>query len=466
MMKYVRFLVPVLVPAIILLLPAPAGLSLPAWQLFAMYIAAILGLVLRPVSEPIVLLVVISVSSICFNNLAVMLSGFSNGTAWLVFTAFMLGQAFIETGLGLRIAYILIGKIGKTTLGLGYVAALTDLVISPAIPSNTARTGGVVYPIFRSLAVTLDSTPGPSARRIGGYLTVLLYQISLTTSAIFLTAQAVNPLVATFAKSILKVDVTWLSWAQANIVPGLIILLVVPYLVYKIFPPELKHIENNEISQKGLAKIGPTTRREKILMALFILALVSWATGSITKIDPTAVAICFITSCLVTGVISWENLLNAKGAWTTFIWYAGIISLADGLAKAKFFSWCSDYLAHHISFVGYNDYVVLFGLLVLSIVARYFFASAAAYVTSFIPVLFSLGMVANVPLLALTYMMGASAAYSALLTHYGNAAAPVLFGTGYVDQKTWWMVGTAVTVLCAVVYMTIGLPYWKWLGLW
>lgn len=466
MMKYVKFVVPVLVPAIILLLPAPAGLSIAAWQLFAMYIAAILGLVLRPASEPVVLLVVISVSSLLFNNLDIMLSGFSNGTAWLVFSAFMLAQAFIETGLGMRIAYILIGKFGKTTLGLGYVAALTDLIISPATPSNTARTGGVVYPIFRSLAVTLDSNPGPTARRIGGYLTLLLYQISLTTAAIFLTAQAVNALIATFAKSILKVDVTWLSWAQANIVPGLAILFVAPYLVYKIFPPELKRIDNIEISRNGLAKIGATTRREKILMALFILALIGWATGSITKINPTAVAIGFVTSCLVTGVISWDSLLNAKGAWSTFIWYAAIISLADGLAKAKFFSWCSDYLAHHISFVGYNEYVVLFGLLVLSVVARYFFASAAAYVTSFIPVLFSLGLVANVPLMALTYLMGASAAYSALLTHYGNAVAPVLFGAGYVDQKTWWMVGAAMNVLCVIVYMAIGLPYWKAIGLW
>ncbi len=466
MMKFIKFLVPVLAAAIILLSPTPEGLSLAAWQLLAVYVAAILGLVLRPVTEPIVLLVALSVSSIIFKNLDTMLAGYSDTTAWLVFTAFFLGQAFIETGLGARIAYLLIGAMGRTGLGLGYAAALTDLITSPAIPSNAARTGGVTYPIFRSLAVTLDSNPGPTGRRIGGYLTLLCYQISLTTAAIFLTAQAVNPLMAKFAKDILNVDVTWMSWAEANLLPGLIILVLVPYLVYKIYPPELQHIENKEIARDGLAKIGATTRREKILIALFVLALISWITGSITHIHPTAVAIAFVTACLVTGVISWESLLNAKGAWSTFIWYGGIISLANGLVKAKFFIWLSQFLAQHISFAGYSNLTVLIGLLLLAVVSRYFFASAAAYVASFIPVMFSLGAVAKVSPVALTYLISTAAAYSALLTHYGNAAAPVLFGTGYVDQKTWWIVGAAVVVLSMIVYTTIGLPYWKLLGLW
>jgi DASS family divalent anion:Na+ symporter len=458
--------VPVLIPVILLLLPVPAGLAKPAWQLFAIYIGAILGLMLRPFPEAVVLLVAIGVSGICFKNTSAVLSGYASASAWLVFVAFMIGQAFVETGLGSRIAYILIGKFGRSTLGLGYVATFTDLIISPATPSNTARTGGLVYPIFRSLAVTLGSEPGPTARKLGAYMSLLLYQVSITTATMFVTSSAVNVIGITFAKSIFNVEITWMQWATALFPPAFLILLALPYIVYKLYPPEIKHINNKEISEQGLKQIGPTTKREKILVALFILAIIGWATGGITKIDATAVAIGFISACLVTGVISWDGLLNAKSAWSTLIWYGGIISMADGLAKTGFFTWLSQLLGQNISFVGYDVYVIYAGLLLLGLSVRYFFASLAPYYATFIPVLFTLGVVAQVPPLALVFLLAAEAEFGCLLTHYGNAVAPVLFGPGYVDQATWWKIGTIITLFCAVVYMTVGMVYWKALGLW
>ena len=144
--KTLKLAVCILVPAVILLLPVPNGLTLAAWRLFAMYMAAIFGLVLRPYDEAVILLAVIAASGLIFGNMGALLSGYASTTAWLVFSAFMIGTAFTSTGLGKRIAYYLIGKFGETPLKLGYVAALTDFVISPATPSNTARTGGIVYP--------------------------------------------------------------------------------------------------------------------------------------------------------------------------------------------------------------------------------------------------------------------------------------------------------------------------------
>ena len=464
--KYVRALLPLLIPIVLLLLPVPAGLSVQSWQLFAVYIGAILGLMLRPVPEAVVLLVAIGISGIFFKNTNAVLSGYASASAWLVFTAFMVGQAFVETGLGSRIAYILIGKFGRTTLGLGYVAAVTDFIISPATPSNTARTGGLVYPIFRSLAVTLGSEPGPTAKKLGAYLSLLLYQISLTTATMFITASAANIIGVTFAKSILKIDVTWMQWTQALLPPAFLIFAALPYIVYKLYPPELKHINNKEISQQGLKQIGPATRREKTLVMLFVLAVLGWATGGITNIDATAVAVGFIGACLITGVVKWDSILKAKGAWSTLIWYGGIIGLADGLAKAGFFDWLARLLGKNISFVGYNTLAIYLGLVLLGLSVRYFFASLAPYFATFIPVLFTLGVVAQVPPYALVFLLSAEAEFGCLLTHYGHAVAPVLFGAGYVDQATWWKIGTIITLFCTIVYMTVGMAYWKVLGLW
>lgn len=222
-------LVCILVPIIIILLPTPAGLSDTGWKLFAIYIGSILGLMLCPVPEPIVLLTALSISSVALNNLKIVMSGYASSTTWLVFAAFSVGTAFVETGLGRRVAYLLIDKAGKTSLRLGYVAAITDLILSPATPSVLARTGGIVYPIFRSIAVTLGSEPGPTARKIGGYLSVLLYQISLTTGYTFLTALSVNALMTTFAREIVQVDLDWITWFKAAVVPAMVMLWLCCY---------------------------------------------------------------------------------------------------------------------------------------------------------------------------------------------------------------------------------------------
>lgn len=455
----------ILIPLFILMVPVPAGFTLEAWRLFAVYVGAILGIMLRPLPEPAIMLLAVSIASLWLNKMDVVLGGYSNGTAWLVFTAFSLSKAFSGTGLGKRVAYLLIGKIGKSTLGLGYALAITDTIISPATPSNTARTGGIVYPIFQSLSSALGSEPGPTGRKIGSYLNLLAYQVSMTTSCLFITATASNVIVLHFAKDILKVQVSWIDWAIAAFVPVMLVLLIIPYAVYKLYPPEIKTIDNyKEISQTGLAEIGPVSMKEKILATLFVLAVTGWATTSFTGFNATAIAIAFVAGALVTGVLTWDDVLKTGGAWSTLIWYGGIIGLATALSQAKFFIALAKVIGNNVNLSAVDPYVAFAIILFISIAVRYVFASTAAYATSFVPVLFTIGLAANLPAMPLTLILGISLTWGALVTHYGGACGPVLFGAGYVDQFTWWKVGTIIVAIHYAVTMLIGIPYWKLLG--
>lgn len=348
-----------------------------------------------------------------------------------------------------------------------YGQMLTDLILSPATPSNTARSGGIVYPIFRNVASTLNSEPEDNPRRIGSYITISGYAISLSTSAVFLTACAPNILTVGFARDILKVDISWMDWFIGLAFPALLACLVVPYLIYKVYPPELKEISNHkELAAQGLREIGPMTGKEKLLVIFFVLAILGWATSSFTKLDGTAVALLFFACCAIFKLIDWKNVLANNGAWNTLIWYGAIMGISGILSKAKFFVWLAKVVGEHMNFVGVNQALVMGILLVISILVRYVFASMGAYVGAFIPVLFTLGLVAQVPPLPLVFLLGASSAYGCLLTHYGGAVGPVLFGTGYVPQKTWWKIGAVLVAFNFVLYMTVGLGYWKVLGLW
>ncbi|MEG2172202.1 MAG: DASS family sodium-coupled anion symporter [Desulfovibrionaceae bacterium] len=465
MSKPIRIII-CLVPMLLLLCPAPDGLSEKAWHMFPFYISTIMGIMLNPVPEAAVLLISLGCYSVFFNGIGVALSGYASVTTWLVFSAFLIGQAFIETGLGRRIAYHLIGRFGRTTLGLGYAAAITDLAICPATPSNTARTGGIVYPIFRSLSVALGSEPDNNPRRIGSYFALAMYQISLCSGIIFLTGLASNTLVHAFTKQVLNLDISWAQWFIYFCVPGIVALAIAPYAVYKLYPPELKVIDNKPIAEKGLAELGPMSGKEKLLLLFFFLAILGWATASITKVNATAVAMGFVAACLATGVMTWEKLATQKSAWATLIWYGGILSLASGLAKEGFFKWLGSFISSHVSFDGVSPMLVLLVLLLVSIVVRYLFASLAAYVTAILPVLYTIGLVAGVNPVLMFLVLAASSSFASLLTHYGNACGPVLYGTGYVDQATWWKVGTIIAGICILVYAVIGLPYWKLLGVW
>lgn len=464
---FIKKIVPVLlIPLVMILIPSPEGLTPLAWKLFAIYIGAILGLVLQPFPEPVVMLIAVGLSGIFLNNTAIVLSGYGDGTTWLVFAAVLLSIAFVETGLGKRIAYHLIRLIGRTTLGLGYAGAILDYVLAPGIPSNTARSAGITFPILRSVAVALDSEPGPTARRLGSYLSFLTYAITSTTSYAFLTAFAPNLLVAKFASEILQTPLEWMTWFKAALVPSLIMLALTPWLLYKIYPPELKVLDNKKIASDGLDEMGPITFAEKGLVFFFILAILGWMFGSELNLNTTAVAIITIGLCLFFRIVSWDQFVNAKGAWTTFAWYGGIIGLANALNKADFFKWLALFVKSHMDLSHFSPIVVICILIVVSIFVRYLFASGGAYALSMIPVFFAIGLAAQVPIMPLALSMAFSLSYASMLTHYGSAPGPVLFGAGYVDQKTWWSIGTLFVALHFFINTFVAFPYWIFLGLW
>ena len=301
---------------------------------------------------------------------------------------------------------------------------------------------------------------------MGAYLTLLLYQVSLTTGYVFITAIAPNLLTVKFGADILKINVDWGTWAIAAAVPGLACLALAPLFVYWLYPPELKHFDNKTVAAEGLAELGPMSRKEKVLSVLFVFAVLAWATGSITGINATAVAIGFVAACLLLGVVEWDALSANKSAWSTLIWYGGIVGLADGLAKAKFFDWFATLLSDNVNVTGYNPVLVMAALGLFALVVRYLFASMATFVTAMIPVLFTLALVAELPPYLVFFLLAFGASYGCLTTHYGGALGPVLFGDGYVDQRTWWLIGGLFALLSLLVHLMLGLPYWKMIGLW
>ncbi len=465
--KFIPLLIIVLIGAIIWFIPSPEGLEVQAWHLFAVFVATIIGLILKPL--PMGSIAILSLTIIIVTNtleLEEALSGFQNSTIWLIVIAFFISRGFIKTGLGTRVAYIFVRLFGKKTLGLSYSLIASDLILSPAMPSNTARAGGILLPIIRSLSETYGSKSGNGTeRKIGAFLMTASFQGNMITSAMFLTAMAANPLAAKLAEDISGTAISWVGWATAAIVPGLISLIVVPFLIYKIYPPEIKETPSaTEEARKKLDAMGPLKRDEWYMIGIFILLLVLWIFGSNFHLDATVTAFIGLSLLLLTQVLTWNDIKQEQGAWDTLIWFSVLVMMAMFLNSTGLIPWFSDKVQ---GFIGGTSWMLALVILVIVyFYSHYFFASNTAHVSAMYGAFLSVLVAAGAPPMVSALILAFFSNLFGCLTNYGSGPAPVFFGAGYVTQEKWWGIGFVISIVHLVIWLGIGGLWWKVLGLW
>ncbi len=465
--KPVQLIVAILIGSLFWIIPAPSELNIEAWHLLGIFLGTIFAIVSKTLPMGGCALVALSALTLTETlSIKEALSGFSYPVIWLIVLAFFVAKSFIKTGLGIRLAYHFVSLIGKKSLGLSYGMALTDLALSPAIPSNTARAGGILFPIVKSLAVAFDSHPKDQAsrRKIGAYLIQSLYQCNIITSAMFITAMAANPMIVEIAGD-MGIQITWGMWALAALVPGLISLLLIPYLLFKIYPPSIKETpEAPQIAKEHLQELGKIKWQELVTLAVFLLMMVFWIAGPHLGIDSTTVALAGISILVITGVLTWNDLITEKSAWDTLFWFATLIMMASYLNKLGMIGWVSESVQDQMQAV---DWHIAYPVLILVFYyIHYFFASNAAHVSSLFAAFCVVGIVSGVPPLLMTFSLAFCSTLSATLTHYGTAPAPILFGSGYVDLVTWWRLGAIVSFVHMPIWFIIGPIWWKVIGIW
>jgi len=429
-------------------------------------VGTIVGLILTPLPQGAMVITGVMMTALTGTlKIGPVLSGFANNTVWLIVAAFLLTRGFIKTGLGRRISYLFIRTFGRRTLGLAYAIAASDLVLAPATPSNTARAGGIIYPIVRGLTSTFGSEPGATARKIGSYLMIMEYQAVIVTSATFMTAQAASPLLVELAKKTANISLSWSTWALAGIVPGLLCLIIVPYLLYKIYPPEIKETpQASDLARAELQKMGPMKRSEKILLFVFFLILALWVTSELNNLDATVVALIGVGVMILTGVINWEDVLAEKGAWDALIWFGGLVMMATGLSQLGFMKWFADSVAGRVAGMAWLPALV--ALTIVYLYSHYGFASVTAKVTAMFPPFLAITLSAKAPPQLTVLLFGICSALGAGVTHYGTGPSPIYYNAGFVDLGTWWKLGLLVSIVNIIIWYGVGFLWWKVLGLW
>ena len=450
----------------VLAMPVPTGISPESWHLLAIFTGTIVGSIVRPVPAGAVVFLGVAALAITKTMPArEALAGYADPLVWLVLCAFFMSRGVLNTGLGRRIAYLFIRAIGKNSLGLAYALTSTDALLAGFLPSNSARCGGVIFPIARSLAEAYESKPGATARRLGAFLLVTIYQSDVIACAMFLTGQASNVIVAKLAMETTKIDLSYSKWLLGSSVPGLLSLAFIPWLLFKLYPPEVTHTPDaTRLAKEELARIGPMQRNERMMLFVFVLVSGLWMTGPLHHIDYAVVALLGVCLLFLTNVLTWDDIISERGAWDVFLWYGGVVRMAEAVGRSGLTERFAQSAAGLTTGLAWGAALAI--LLLIYFYAHYGFASITAHVTAmFVPFAVVL-MAAGAPPLLTVIMLAYFSNLSASLTHYGTTTAPIYFGANYVSQRDWWRLGLYVSFATITIWTVAGLAWWKVLGWW
>ena len=468
---------PLAIGLIMALLPPPPGLAQYSWWYLSLFVTVIVGLIVEPVPAAAVGFLGVTAAAVLSrfvlyspaqlaaagfnaNSAAISwaLSGFSNSTVWLIFSAFVFSLGYEKTGLGKRVSLLLLSRLGGRSLTLGYAVMLADLVLAPFTPSNTARSGGTIFPVIKNIPEFYQSLPNdPSSRRIGSYLMWTAIASTCITSSMFLTGLAPNLLAVELVRKTAHIELAWGQWFLTFLPVAMVLLLTTPALAYVLYPPEVKTCpEVPAWARDELGKLGRLSIKEMVLIGLVLLALGLWIFGS-SFIDPTTAALLVVGLLVVTRTIGWTDVLEDKPAFNTLIWFGTLVALAGGLAQTGVIAWLAAQVGPVLATL--PPLGGLIGLIVLFFLLHYLFASVTAHVTALLPLMLTVaakipGLPIDKAALALCLTLG----IMGIISPYGTGPSPVYAGSGFLPGSDYWRLGAIFGGYNLMIFLLVGVP--------
>jgi DASS family divalent anion:Na+ symporter len=440
-----------------------------AWQLLSIFLSTIAGLVLSPL--PVGAWAFLGLTTAVITRtltFSAAFSAFTNEVIWLIVISFFFARGFVKTGLGDRIATYFVKWLGKSTLGLSYGLTVSEALIAPAMPSTTARAGGVFLPIIKSLSLSGGSLPNDkSAKKLGAYLIQSQFQASSNSSALFLTAAAQNLLCLKLAEELgVVVGSPWVSWFKVASLPAIIALLAMPYLMYKIYPPEIKDTpEAPAMAAKRLEEMGPVSRNEWAMLGTMLLAVSLWVFGDALGIASVVAAMLGLSILLLLGVLDWDDCLSEKSAWDTLAWFAVLVGMASQLTNLGIVQWMSGCVAKSLASFSLS-WPAAFGILQASyFLIHYLFASQTGHVGALYSAFLAMHLAAGVPGVLAALSLAYNTNLFGALTHYSSGQAAVYYGAGFVELPEVFKMGFIGAIINAIIWSAVGIFWWKLLGL-
>ncbi|KAJ3247848.1 hypothetical protein HDU78_002929 [Chytriomyces hyalinus] len=366
------------------------------------------------------------------------LKGFSLPLSWLVWSAFNIGLAVEKSGLGRRIALLIVRTFGSSPFTLGPCLFLIELFSGLLIPSNTARGGALIHPIVVSLGNAFSHAP-----EIQRYLILSGMQANLVSSSAWFYGTVGNPILAEAAQELLDVEFGFVEWITGSIVPILALTIILPPILWRFsmtsksypaaFPSSMQSI--SQAAHNNLLMLGPTTNRERRTAIILALCLSAWV---FDLLPDGLIGLTGLSFMLLCGVLSWEDVRDNGQAWDSFFWLAGMVLIVEQMNKLGISQavglWCQEVLVE-----GFSPVSAAVLLAVFYFASMYLFSSITSHIVALSTPLLLAGKAAGCPPLLLTALLCYSSGLCACLTSYSSGITVMYFSQNMFSKREWTM---------------------------
>jgi DASS family divalent anion:Na+ symporter len=274
------------------------------------------------------------------------------------------------------------------------------------------------------------------------------------SSALWMTATSANPIAIQVAQQY-GIKIGFGQWLLAASVPALLIILALPWLLARLFPPGVGSTpEAPAAARKSLAELGPLSRDEWITAIAFVLMVSGWVFADKLQLNVTSIAFAGLGLLLMTGVLTAHDIATQGDTLATFLWLAVLFALSGQLNELGFMGYVGQRLASHMG--GLSWPMTYVALVVLYVAIHYVFVSQSSQVLALLGVFLDVGIRGGVPPTLMAFSLFFASSYFSVITPQGGSQNVIFVGSGYLTQRELYRLGFLTTLFFLVVYLTIG----------
>nr|WP_269430679.1 SLC13 family permease [Salinicoccus sediminis] len=282
-----------------------------------------------------------------------------------------------------------------------------------------------------------------------------------------LTAAIGNILAVEILRLYADVSISYLQWFIYTAPMWILLVVVIMYIVWKCYPPEVESFENlhKEMKRKN-RELGKFTMDEKKCLAILVFTIILWLTESLHGYHPTFAALCAVVLMAMpgTGFIEWRRLLDVNFGMILLL--GATLSLGYSLIE----SGAIDLLETLLSPEGFievfsNPWLAIPIVIILSQVYHLGVTNVSTAVITILPVLISVSEQAGLDPAVMSVASAVSLLLGFLLV-VETMPNVVAHSTGRVTQKDFLWPGIWATLASIVIMTLVAYTYWRWIGFW
>jgi solute carrier family 13 (sodium-dependent dicarboxylate transporter), member 2/3/5 len=385
--------------------------------------------------------------------------GFASPSPWFIFGALLLGMTVTKSGLGQRLAYLVLARTGTTysRVLLGFV--LVSFLLTLVVPSGSACIT-IKATIALGLIQAFGLLPGSNIAR--AIFLMLTYSASLFNKMVIAGSSAI--LVRGVVQEMAQSEILWSRWLLAFLPCTVVTILVLWKLALVLFPAEKDiSIQSDEFFRSSLEQLGPWTRQEKKAAALLGATIGLWMTDFAHHLSPSVIGIGagLFAALPHVGVLQAKDVKKVNYGPVFFV--AAALSLGEVLVNTQamdvltigMFSWMNSVITDNSSFCVAAYWT--------GFVYHLFAGSGIAMMSTSVPPLVNLAQSHGLNPLPIAMIWAFSGA--AKLFVYQSSTLILGYSYGYFSNRDLFRFGACMTVIEFLVLFLLVTFYWPLIGL-